>query len=258
MDIPIYKNLLPIINENVLVIFTEHKDTHIEAELIEYTNIKGMMTYDDATRKKKIYDWKKEVPINKQMVAKVEEIFDATYIKLSLAYFDHKKDKTELHKELLKPFNDNKILLNIIKKLCYNNNLDVNDFWKKIIYNIDKEINTSLLELITEDINIINDLIKINYDNSEIIINQLSKIINNKISKIVTKFSLNTKDSFLQIKNLLNLTCDNIKFNYLLKYESTPNYILESSSEDSTLEDHTKFTEFIENNCSEFNVIYSI
>ena len=104
MDISIYKNKLPIVDENVLVIFTEYKDTHIEAELVEYDSIEGMMIYEDATRKRKVYDWKKEVPLNKVIVAKVEEIFSNTYVKLSTGYFDQKLDPAELRKELMKPF----------------------------------------------------------------------------------------------------------------------------------------------------------
>jgi len=108
MDIPIYENKLPLIDENVLVIFTEYKDTHIEAELVEYNLIKGMMIYEDATRKKKVYDWKKEVPLQKLMIAKVEEIFSDTYVKLSIRYFD------ELKKILMKPFVENKVILTTI------------------------------------------------------------------------------------------------------------------------------------------------
>lgn len=62
MTIPIYENKLPEIYENVLVTFIEHKDTHIEAKLLEYENINAMMVYGDATRKKKYMTGKEKSP----------------------------------------------------------------------------------------------------------------------------------------------------------------------------------------------------
>ena len=50
MNIPFYENKIPSVNENVLVIFTEYKSTHIEANLVEYKMLSGMMTYGDINR----------------------------------------------------------------------------------------------------------------------------------------------------------------------------------------------------------------
>ena len=257
MDIPIYENKLPLIDENVLVIFTEYKDTHIEAELVEYNLIKGMMIYEDATRKKKVYDWKKEVPLQKLMIAKVEEIFSDTYVKLSIRYFD------ELKKILMKPFVENKVILTTIKKICRNNNLDFNNFWTQVIYKIDNDkkkndLNNSLLNYIADNYELFSDTIKEYYqDNYEKILEEYEKNIINKTYKIQSKFSLTTKENVENIKNLLKLTCDNISWSsYTLKYETTPNFILESSSDESTIENHEEFLDFLENNCKSFNVKY--
>ena len=259
MDIPIYKNKLPDINENVLVIFTEYKDTHIEAELVEYNLIKGMMIYEDATKKKKIYDWRKEVPLKKTIVAKVEEIFSDNYIKLSLRYFD----QNELKKELMKPFLDNKILITIIKKICRNNNLDFNTFWTNVIYKINDEkknddLNTSILDYISENKELFNNIIKEYFlEHYEKIINDYDKQILNKIHKIQSKFSLITKHSIENIKELLQLTCNNNKdWEFTLKYETTPNFLLESSSENSSQDNHESFLKFLEENSKIFNVNY--
>jgi translation initiation factor 2 alpha subunit (eIF-2alpha) len=256
MDISIYENKLPVIDENVLVIFTEYKDTHIEAELIEYNSIKGMMIYEDATRKKKVYDWKKEVPLNKIIVAKVEEIFSDTYVKLSIRYFDQKLDSTELKKQLMKPFLENKVILTTIKKICRNNNLDFNDFWSKVIYKLNNkkrndDINQSLLDYISENVKLFNNTIIENYSNNyENIINEYNKLILNKIYKIQTKFSLTTTNSIEDIKNILKFVCnDNKDWEFTLKYESTPLFILESSSENSTIENHELFLKLLEQQC---------
>ena len=47
----IYNNLIPDINENVLIIFNNRNDTHFEGELVEY-NLKAIMSYNNATKKK--------------------------------------------------------------------------------------------------------------------------------------------------------------------------------------------------------------
>lgn len=264
MDIPIYENKIPIIDEHVLVIFTEYKSTHIEAELLEYNSINGLMIYEDATRKKKIYDWKKEIPLNKITVARVEEIFSNDYIKLSTGYFNNRLDTVELKKELMKPFLENKILLNIIKKICKNNNLDFNIFWSEIIYKINNEkknenINKSILEFISENIELFTNLIKKKYENDyEKIIDEYNKLINHNISKIQSKFSLIANKSIENTKELLKLVCDNnTEWIFTLKYENTPTFILESSIDNSTLENHKKFLTFLEEKSNLYNVIYS-
>jgi len=264
MDIPIYKNKLPVIDENVLVIFTEYKDTHIEAELVEYNLIKGMMIYEDATKKKKVYDWKKEVPLNKLTVAKVEEIFSDTYVKLSIRYFDHKLDSTDLKKELMKPFLENKVLITTFKKICRNNNLNFNDFWLNIIYKINDnknidDLNGSLLNYISENTDYFNNTIKENYPiDYENIISEYNKQIINKTYKIQTKFSLITKKNIEETKELLKLICDNnTDWIYTLKYESASIFILESSSENSTQENHDLFLQYLDEKSKIYNIQYN-
>lgn len=263
-EIPIYENKLPQIDENVLVIFTEYKDTHIEAELIDYNSIKGFMTYEDATRKKKVYNWNKEIPLSKTMVARVDEICSDNYVKLSTAYFDQKIDPKELRKELMKPFSDNKVLITTIKKICRNNNLDFNDFWSKVIYKImtvknTNNLNLSLLDYILENVDIFKNIIKDSYpENYEQISNECQQLMLNKIYKIQSKFSLITKNSIEDTKELLKLTCENNKdFDFTLKYETTPIFILESSSENSTDENHDTFLQFVKENSDKFNVKYT-
>ena len=263
MEISIYENKLPDVNEHVIVIFTQYKDTHIEANLIEYNSINGMMIYEDATRKKKVYDWKKEVPLNKVIVARVEEIFSDTYVKLSTGYFDHKIDSLELKKKLMKPFIDNKALTITIRKLCKNNNLNFNDFWSNIMYKIINEkktddLNGSIIDYMSENKEFFNKTIKENYPNNyEKIIDEYEKQQLNKNYKIQSKFSLITKHCIEDTKELLKLVCNNNKhWLFTLKYETTPTFLLESVSENSTQEDHNGFLQFLEDNSKTFNVNY--
>lgn len=266
MDVQIYENKKPIINENVLVIFTEYKETHIEAELLEYCNeelpLNGIMIYEDATRKKKVYDWKKIVPLKKPMVAKIEEVFPDNYVKLSIIYFNQNLDPIELNKTLMKPFLDNKIIITMIKKICRNCNLNFNEFWPNVMYKIIKEkridnLNDSLLDYILDNKSLFEDIIKENYpENSDNIISECEKQILNKIYKIQSKFSLIAKKSIEDTKELLRLTCENNNWNYSLKYETTPYFILESSSENSTQENHDNFLQYLEDNSKLFNINY--
>ena len=128
----IYHNNVPELNENVLVKFTKRNESHFEGVLVEY-DYNAIMSYNDATKKKKVYSWNKVVPLNKTVIAKVENIYINNIVQLSIAYNDL-DIKTQL-----KPFNDLKILISIIKKVTYQLRINFNEFWKKIIHEIDRE-----------------------------------------------------------------------------------------------------------------------
>jgi len=258
MNIPFYKNTIPNINENVLVIFTEHKDTHIEAELLEYNNINGMMIYEDASRKKKVYDWKKEVPLNKPTIARVDKIINNEYVQLSvLEFINKKKNADELAKELMKPFTDNKILVNIIKKLTNKFDIEFNQFWTDIIYKIDKirkddDLDETLLETFNNNINIIKE----KYNEQFII--ELDKLLNYKNYKLLTRFSLITRLDIQNTINLLDFIESKNKWSYTIKYDTGSFYILESSSETSTEQNHQDLITMLENHISEYNILFKL
>jgi translation initiation factor 2 alpha subunit (eIF-2alpha) len=258
MDIPIYRNKLPLVDENVQVVFTEFKDTHIEARLLDYNNINGMMIYEDATRRKKVYDWKKEIPLNKPTIARVDKIINSNYVQLSvLGFIDKKKDPEDLAKELMKPFNDNKILVNIIKKLTKKFNIEFNEFWTDIVYKIDKirkdeELDESLLETFNNNLNIVKE--KYN----EQFITELDKLLNYKIYKLVSRFSLITKLNIQNTMNLLNNIEDKNKWLHTIKYDTGSFYILESSSETSSEQNHQDLINMIETSVSEYNIVFKL
>jgi hypothetical protein len=89
-------------------------------------------------------------------------------------------------------------------------------------------------------------------------VNEYESLVNTKIYKIQSKFSLITKNSIENTKELLKLTCDNnTDWVFTLKYETTPNFLLESSSENSSQENHDNFLKFLEENSKIFNVSYN-
>jgi len=262
MTIPIYENRIPKLFENVLVIFTEHKTTHIEGSLLEYDGINGMMVYEDATRKKKVYDWKKEIPLNKPTIARIEKIFDDNYVQLSTLYFiNKKKDPEELSKELMKPFTDNKILVNIIKKLCRTFNIDFNDFWITIIYKmnnqrIENESQESLLDFLIANIETINNDIKDKYD--EKVIKELDKLLNYKVFKLQTKFSLITMKDINNTIKLLNCIENNIDWIHTIKYDTASSYLLESSSDTTNINNHETIMDILETTSNDYNVNFRL
>lgn len=262
ISLKIFENLVPEINENVLVIFTDYKDTHIEAILINYESVNAIMLYEDSTRKKRVYDWKKVLPLNKQIVAKVEEIYDNNFIKISTAYFEHRKDQEELAKELLKPFSENNTLIKILSKICRTHNINLVEFWENVIYKIDKlrredNLNDeSLLSFITNNIDTFSELLKEIYSEKyDLLFDDLNKTMFNKITKLQTKIKVTSNSNVNNIKNFLDYVYkSNIGFNYTIKYESTPTFIIESSSENSSMDNHNELLTFMENNYKQFGV----
>jgi hypothetical protein len=257
----IYYNLDPIIGENVLVKFTERNASHIEAELIEY-DYTGIMSYNDATKKKKVYTWNKIIPLNKLMVAKVEDIYENKTAQISVAYNINTTD-------ILKPFNDNKVLYSTINKICYIYKIDFNDFWKNIVHKIDKKRkdemnNESLLDAFINNINYVTELINEKYENnidnlplrnglsaknSDSSNLHLSADINIKINELLisknimyqTRFGLISNESINKTKQVLKNTIEKYTIieenNDTLEYEIINKTSEETSSEE--IETHT-------------------
>jgi translation initiation factor 2 alpha subunit (eIF-2alpha) len=236
----IYHNHVPEINEQVLVKFTKRNNTHFEGELLEY-DFSAIMSYNDATKKKKVYSWNKVVPLNKTLIGKVENIYeDNNCIQLSIVCNDL---------EDLKPFNDLKILISIIKKITYKLKINFTEFWEKIIHPIDKERKSlgenNLFLYFKENMESVNNLILLNYENYEEIINSINSNISTNNYSIISKIGLISLEGIECIKNtILNIIQDpEENWIYTLKYDSTPYYILESNSENSTTENHNRFIE---------------
>ena len=156
----------------------------------------------------------------------------------------------------MKPFNDNKILVNISKNLCKNCNIDFNIFWCSVIYKIDAirkdiDINKSLLEVFQDNLNIIDEF----YDDNNILI-QLKKLLINKKDKLLSKFRLISKYSINNTINLLQYIENNNKWEFTIKYNSESIYFLESSCETSTLQDHTNLINMIMENANNYDCIF--
>ena len=236
LSIPFYNKKTPNINESVLVKITERTDTHFNGELIEY-NQPAFMIYSDASKKKKVTSWNKIVPLNKEIVARVEE--NSSVIKISIS-----KDEVEKTEQ----FDKNKILISIFKKLAFEFKKDINELWTEICYKLDekrrqededKEEIPMLLDYFEKEKVFVKTII---FD--EEIYNKLyeflDKFTQEKPCKIISKIDIISTGNINNTIDCIRIVLDDIKFPYTFKYESAPTYTFESNSLDSSIEDHNK------------------
>ena len=237
LSIPFYNTQKPNINELVLVKFTERTDTHFNGELVDY-DCKAFMVYSDASKKKKVFSWNKIVPLNKEILGKVEELEDnSTVIKISLP-----KDQELVNEDQIEK---NKILISIFKKLSFEYKMDINNLWSQIIYNLDNKRridNEDELPVLLDYFEKEKEYVKSLCD--EIIYNKLYELLNKfkqeKPHKIISKFDIISTGQIENTLSIFKKALENIKFPYTLKYESAPTYVFESNSLESSIEDHNK------------------
>ena len=138
-----YSVINPVVGEFVLVNFIERTDSFFDAKLLEYP-YRGMMSYQDATKKRKIYNWSKVIPLNKDMVARVDEVDEhAKIVQISIAHlgdeFKELLSLSEIQEKLMIPFNENKLLDHFINSISVVTQTDKNNLWTKLIYYIDSQ-----------------------------------------------------------------------------------------------------------------------
>jgi translation initiation factor 2 alpha subunit (eIF-2alpha) len=137
-----YANINPTIGELVLVTFSSRTESFFDAKLMEYP-YRGMMSYSDASKKRRVSSWNKIIPLNKLMVARVDEIDTKAQIaQISIIYLDDYVDDknlsaTDIQKKLMVQFTENKILESFIKSLCIQTTCKYEIIWQTLIHYID-------------------------------------------------------------------------------------------------------------------------
>ena len=252
----IYNNSFPELNETVLIKFTKRNESHFEGELIEY-NYRAIMSYNDATKKKKVYCWNKVVPLHKIILAKIENIHhESMIVQVSISY-----NENDI-KEQIKPFFDTKILLSLIKKISHINNIDFNEFWKCIIYPIDKirkeENITNLFIYFKDNKTLLTKLVEEKYENHVEILNSINDNMLIPNQKITSKIGLISISGIENTKNIISEFIKDHTWNYTFKYDTTPYYILESYTDNSSLEDHEIFINTLNSVASKNNIFSKI
>jgi hypothetical protein len=261
-DFRIYSSRYPKINESVAVVFINRNESHFEGKLIEYGDMTVIMSYNDATKKKKVYSWNKLVPMNKPILARVEEVNEESeWIQVSIAYNQKIKEGEEDIE--FKFYNDNKSLISLINKICINNNINFNIFWSNIIHEIDKkrieESEEDLYTYFNNKLDYYEELVKSNYENYENIIISTHSNILKKIYKITSKVGIISSISISKTQEMLRrLTEENNEWEYRIKYDTTPFYIIESTSNNSTNDNHEDLISKLNNMSKEYKLFTKV
>jgi translation initiation factor 2 alpha subunit (eIF-2alpha) len=247
-----YELLKPTIDEIVLVEFNTYEEMNIKGKLVEYNN-DVFLNYSDATRKRSVSNWKKIVPLNTQTIAKVENN-DSDIIQVSLSFLTENTEQ----------FNKNKQLIKIFKKLSIIESKDMTELWKSIIYPIDKHRRQEyeakdipcLLDYCNNEQYFIESIFKesIYYDIYPKFIELLDKIDSKeKPYRIISKIDIVSPGGIQNTKEILNKAIQTINFNYSLVYDTAPTFKFESSSIESSDDDHKSFIKFLETEGQKLN-----
>lgn len=258
-----YSTITPTEGELVLVVFTEKTDSFFDANLVEYP-YRGMMNYSDASKKRKVSSWNKIVPLDKPMVARVDNVdTKAKIVGLSIAYLDDYVEEknlspAEIQEKLMTQFTENKLLESLITSVCTISNEKFSNIWTKLVHTIDferREFNDDSEE---DPINLW-QYFKANFDEkidewcalgevSEEIRNLIKGLVAKKTEKpprkITSVISILSQEGISSTKKLFE-TClsQTVKCEYSLRYLGAPSFIFETSSADSSQEVHYQFIE---------------
>lgn len=256
-----YSEIDPYVGELVLVHFTEHKDSFINAKLLEYP-YNGMMNYQDATKKRRVLSWNKIIPLNKNMVARVEDVDKtAKIVQLSIAYLEESSKETnpdKIQENLLVNFTENKIMEGFIKSLCIMYDYSYNNVWTKLIhyidslrreYNEENDMNLSLWKYFCENITELKEWVESSgLDNC--MINEIKDLYEKRTEKpnykITSRVGIISLGGVSFTKELIKNVLAKLSLNYDVKYDTSPYYILETFSEDTDEEDHKNFIKTLE------------
>jgi translation initiation factor 2 alpha subunit (eIF-2alpha) len=168
----------------------------------------------------------------------------------------------QIQEKLMESFNENKLMENFIKTICIVNNLIFNDIWITFVYHIDEQrrINNndypSIWKYFIENITDLDEWINnSNLDDSiGVIILELYKKKTKELpKKITSKIGIISLGGINPTKELLKNIIKNINYNYTFRYDTTPYYLFESSTEDSNIESHNEFIKNLEIESQKFS-----
>ena len=252
-----YSTIIPTQGELVLVEFTEKLDSFFDAKLIEYP-FRGMMNYSDASKKRRISSWAKIVPLNKQMVARVDSIDEkALIVNISTAYLDEYVDEKnmsplDIQEKLLLAFNENKLLEGFITSASVLANAKFEDIWIKLIHVVDAE-RREYYEESEEDLISLWKYFSENFDEKieawcatgeinqatkEVILNLFAKKNEKGPRKITSTIKIISQEGVTGTKKLLESCLGSLTYQFTFRYLTAPNFIFETSTVDSSPDDN--------------------
>jgi translation initiation factor 2 alpha subunit (eIF-2alpha) len=256
-DFQYYSTINPTVGELVLVEFTERLDSFFDAKLFEYP-YRGMMNFSDASKKRKISSWNKIVPLNKQMVARVDEVDEkAKIVNLSTAYLDeYVPDKNlsplEIQEKLLLDFGENKLLESLITSLSTVTKSNYSEIWTGLVHIVDSERREynednddapmSLWKYFSENFEEkIDGWCEVSGLSSEIK-DTLKGIFEKRKEKgpkkITSIIKIISQEGMESTKKLLNKCLSPLSYQFSFKYSTAPNFIFETTTADTSPDDH--------------------
>ena len=251
LTIPFYDVLKPSNDEVVLVTFTEHKKDYIDGKLQEYP-CSLFLNYSDATKKRNVSSWQKIVPLNKQMIAKVEDAnYAADIVRVSLSYMYDSEES----KQMYDTFSKNSLLISFFKKLAYFSEVDINVLWKEIMYKIDANRRDeydpddmpTLYNYCDEERDFVQSVFE-ETGHSNVLSKFFDELDNRKKEKpqkIVSQIEIISNGGVQNTKALIEKALNTIEFEYTMRYSTAPTFLFESKSNESSDDDHKKLVEFL-------------
>ncbi len=256
-DYQYYSTINPTVGELVLVEFTERLDSFFDAKLIEYP-YRGMMNYSDASKKRKISSWGKIVPLNKQMVARVDEVDEkAKIVNLSTAYLDEyftekNLSPLDIQEKLLLGFSENKLLESLITSLCTITKTNYAEIWQALVHVVDSERReynddnddepVSLWRYFSENFEEkIDGWCEVAGLSSEIkdaLKGMFEKRKEKGPKKITSNIKIISQEGMTSTKKLLENCLGSLNYQFSFKYSTAPNFIFETTTADSCPDDH--------------------
>ena len=193
-----YSDNNPKLDELVLCIVKERnqEDNVIKLYLSDY-NVNAIMSYKKATNKKKVRSWNNIIPLNKEIICKVESISvknDECFIELSKAYIDLTSDYVMKFKEEQKSNYKLKAIFKMLDSIY--EDFNYKNSWENIVHPYDelRKKEKSELFLFEFILTKFDDFIsKFNKDQQEHINKFLNKSKKRKNNKFKTKFGLYSK-----------------------------------------------------------------
>jgi translation initiation factor 2 alpha subunit (eIF-2alpha) len=252
-----YSIINPTVGELVLVTFTEKQDSFFRGNLIQYPSYNTIMNFFDASRKRKITSWNKIVPLDKIMVARVDDVdISKKTVNLSLAHLDDyvsgkNLSHTDIQTKLMEPFSKNKILEGLIQSLCVIHNYNFKTLWETLVHYIDIErrnYNDSIEEELciwdyftekyTEKINFWCIESGIESEICENLMSLYTKRLQKSPTKITSLIKIISQEGVGSIRRLLSECLNTLSYNFTFNYTTAPNWIFETSSLDTSPDDH--------------------
>lgn len=262
----------PEIGELILVKFNSQEDAFF-GNLVEFPDYRCIMNYQDVVKKRKVKSWAKIVPMNKVLVVKVDDIdTDKKIVQVSMAYlgdkFKEDLNNVQLQEKLMEPFNENKTMENFIKSLCIVNHFNYEKIWTSLVYHIDEfrrdfnddeDENETIPSLWSYFSNNFDDLdnwietCELNRNIGDAIKELYEKRTKETPKKITSRIGIISIGGIDATKKLISGILPQLKYKYIFRYDTTPNYLFETSTEDSDCNSHNKFIKMLESESVKFN-----